>query len=137
MTLIGDDGGVPVSLDIPDTGIARRWLGRCRARVRATSMVSTVTSGDGALRIGVRHDGPQHVTVEVDGLLVREHAQIIDEVLARAFGIHRAWFVIDLRRVTRLDPTTLSAITRNIDAVRRNGALVTLVPPGRHDRSAA
>lgn len=128
---------VTISVDIPTPGIARRWLGRHRARSAVTSRAATVTSGDGELRIGVLHDGPQQVTVEVNGLLVRRHARMIDEILATAFGVHRAWFVIDLRGVTRLDPTTLSAITRGVDAVRRNGALVTIVPPGGHDRSAA
>lgn len=119
----------------------RRWIGRSGVRPGWSPTPSATApdpdhDGD-ALRIEVHHHGCEYATVEVSGLLVREHAHLIDDALARAFGVHRACLVIVLRGVTRLDSTTLAAITRPADEARRRGALVTIVPPGTPERSAA
>ena len=119
----------------------RRWIGRSGVRQGSPTTPSATTPdvdhGGDPLRIKVRHHGFEHATVEVSGLLMRQHAHLIDDALARAFRFHRACFVIDLRGVTRLDSTALSAITRPADEARRRGALVTIVPPGTPDRLAA
>lgn len=120
----------------------RRWLGRHRVRPGAGASARAVNSdrapvGTGALEGRLQLDGREHATVQVVGLLVRQHAHLIDDVLADAFAAHRAWIVIDLRGVIQLDPTSLSAITRRADEARRRGALVTIVPPGTSARSAA
>jgi anti-anti-sigma factor len=122
----------------PDRTVRRR-IGRRGARLgSSTSPSATIPDLDpDALRLEVHHRGDGHATVEVSGLLVRQHAHLIDEALTRAFRVHRACFVIDLRGVTLLDSTTLSAIIRPAHEARRRGALITIVPPGTPERSAA
>ena len=118
----------------------RRWIGRNGRPGAATTPGAVAPDMDhdtDALRIKVVHHGFEQATVEVSGHLMRQHAHLIDDALARAFGVHRARFLIDLRGVTRLDSTTLSAITRPAAEARRRGALVTIVPPGTSERLAA
>ncbi|MFP5486836.1 MAG: STAS domain-containing protein [Acidimicrobiia bacterium] len=128
--------------DMPASAPARsrrRWFGRPRAALAASDAAGglRVATPSDELSVWVRHGGQQQVSVVVSGLLVRQHTHLIDDVLTRAFADDRAWFVIDLRGVIRLDPTALAAITRRIDEVRRRGALVTIVPPGRATSTAA
>lgn len=115
--------------------VRRRWLGRRRAR--SGTLARGTAAATGAVRIRLHRDDRQQVTVEVTGQLLRRYVRHIDDALADAFAIHRAWFVIDLSGVSQLDTTALSTVTRHADDARRRGALVTIVPPGTSDRSAA
>lgn len=91
----------------------------------------------GVLDVSVSVDRADTAIVTVAGRLIRQNAEALDRSLGSVFAADHPTYVIDLAGVTRLDPTTLAAITRRAALARGRGARITIVPPGaRRDRAA-
>jgi anti-anti-sigma regulatory factor len=91
----------------------------------------------GALDVSVSVDRTDTAVVTVTGRLIRQNAEALDRSLGSVFAADHATYVIDLAGVTRLDPTTLAAITRRAALARGRGARITIVPPGAGRNQAA